>query len=129
MDALRRIPFHPSQAVVFDIDDTLIDSSTGQLMPRTFALYQYCVDRGYGVYIITARARTPDAVRYTVRQLASLGISGYRLVVFRPAYERDIPGYKQEARRSIPQRVVMSVGDQPWDIGAYGGVGVIVRKN
>ena len=128
MNILEQIPFHPHQAVVFDIDDTLVDADTGRIMPKTFSLYQYCLARGYHVYIITARARTYDAVLYTVNQLKSLGINGYKLIAFRQPDDWDIPTYKLNARRAIPQQVVMSVGDQDWDVGRYGGVGVIVRK-
>ena len=128
MNILEQIPFNPHQAVVFDIDDTLINTDTGQLMPKTFSLYQYCVARGYHVYIITARARTYDAVLYTVNQLKSLGINGYKLIAFRKPDDWDIPTYKLNARKAIPQQVVMSVGDQDWDIGQYGGIGVIVRR-
>jgi len=128
MNILEQIPFNPHQAVVFDIDDTLINTDTGRLMPKTFSLYQYCVSRGYHVYIITARARTYEAVLYTVNQLKSLGIHGYKLIAFRQPDDWDIPTYKLNARKAIPQQVVMSVGDQDWDIGQYGGVGVIVRR-
>jgi len=110
MNILEQIPFNPHQAVVFDIDDTLINTDTGRLMPKTFSLYQYCVSRGYHVYIITARARTYDAVLYTVNQLKSLGIHGYKLIAFRQPDDWDIPTYKLNARKAIPQQVVMSVG-------------------
>ena len=128
MNILEQIPFNHSQAVVFDIDDTLINSDTGELMSKVFALYQYCIMKGYHVYIITARASTPDAVQFTLRQLQSLGIGGFKSIAFRPPDYWDIPKFKMDARRSIPQRVVMSVGDQYWDVGQYGGIGVIVRR-
>ena len=128
MNILQQTQFNPQQAVVFDIDDTLIDSETGLIMPKTVSLFHYCVDRGYHVYIITARARTYDAVIYTINQLKHLGLTGYKLIAFRPPNEWDIPAYKLNARKSIPHQVVMSVGDQQWDIGEYGGIGIIVRK-
>jgi len=128
MNILEQIPFNHNQAVVFDIDDTLINSDTGELMSKVFALYQYCIMKGYYVYIITARASTPDAVQFTLRQLRSLGIGGFKSIAFRPPDYWDIPKFKMDARRSIPQRVVMSVGDQHWDVGQYGGIGVIVRR-
>lgn len=128
MDILQQIPFDSDQAVVFDIDDTLINSDTGEIMPKTFSLFQYCVTRGYRVYIITARAWTPDAVNFTLNQLRSLGIKGFQSIAFRPPDYFDIPKFKEDARKSIPQEVVMSIGDQRWDVGRYGGVGVIVRR-
>ena len=128
MNILEQIPFNRDQAIVFDIDDTLINSDTGEIMSKVFSLYQYCVVKGYYVYIVTARAKTPDAVAFTLHQLRSLGITGFKSIAFRPPDNWDIPGFKMEARRSIPQKVIMSVGDQYWDIGQYGGIGVIVRR-
>ena len=128
MEILASIPFHHSQAVVFDIDDTLIDSDTDRVMPRTLSLYRHCVSRGYMVYIVTARARTPEGIAYTLDQLRHAGITGFRAIAFRPPHDMDVYAYKRNARRAIPGHVVMSVGDQPWDIGQYGGFGVIVRK-
>ena len=43
MDILEKIPFSPNQAVVFDIDDTLIDSTTHQLIPKVFELYHFLI--------------------------------------------------------------------------------------
>jgi len=101
MDILDKIPFSPNQAIVFDIDDTLIDSTTHQLIPKVFELYQYCRNKGYNIYIITARPRVPYGVQLTLQQLHSLGIGGFKNI---------------------------SIGDKSWDIGRYGGYGIIVRK-
>ena len=128
MNVLQQIPFNRDQAVVFDIDDTLINSDTGEIMPKVFSLYRYCVMRGYRVYIITARAWTPNAVKYTLDQLRALGVVGFQSIAFRPPDNWNVAKFKMEARKSIPQKVVMSVGDQRWDIGEYGGIGVIVRR-
>jgi predicted HAD superfamily phosphohydrolase YqeG len=128
MNVLEQIPFFDNQAVVFDIDDTLITSDTHQPMPKTLSLFKYCVNRGYNVYIITARARTNEAIKFTLQQLSSHGITGFRSIAFRNPNDFNIPKFKEDARKSIPQTVIMSVGDQPWDIGKHGGVGVIVRR-
>ena len=40
---------------------------------------------------------------------------------------QDQADYKLTARKNLHEMgytVVMSVGDMPWDIGAYGGVGI-----
>ena len=128
MDILEKIPFSPNQAVVFDIDDTLIDSTTHQLIPTVFELYQYCRNKGYNIYIITARPRIPYGVQLTFNQLHSLGIVGFKNIAFRPPLELSIPHYKLEARKAITDNIIMSIGDKSWDIGRYGGYGIIVRK-
>ena len=127
MNILENIEFRPNQAVVFDIDDTLISSKNGQPVTNICNLYNYCRQKGYGMYIITARAGTPYGVKYTMQQLQQCGITGYKKLFFRPPLDMNVPLYKKNARKSIPETVVMSVGDQPWDIGEYGGIGLIVR--
>lgn len=127
MNILENIEFHPNQAVVFDIDDTLIHSKNGQPITNICNLYHQCRQKGYNMYIITARAGTPYGIRYTMQQLQQHGIVGYKKLFFRPPLNMNVPLYKKNARKSIPETVVMSVGDQPWDIGEYGGIGLIVK--
>ena len=45
MDILKKIPFSSNQAIIFDIDDTLINSKTHKLIPPVFSLYQYCLSK------------------------------------------------------------------------------------
>jgi len=128
MDILDKIPFSPNQAVVFDIDDTLIDSTTHQLIPKVFELYQYCRNNGYNIYIITARPKIPYGIQLTLNQLYALNITGFKNIAFRPPLEFNISQYKLNARKSIKDHIIMSIGDKRWDIGQYGGYGIIVRK-
>ena len=128
MDVLEKIPFSPNQAIIFDIDDTLIDSRTHRIIPKVFELYQYCKHRGYNIYIITARPRIPYGIQLTFYQLHTLGINGFKNIAFRPPLELDIPGYKLRARKAIQDTVIMSVGDKKWDIGEGGGYGILVKK-
>ena len=128
MDILEKIPFSPNQAVIFDIDDTLIDSTTHRIIPKVFELYQYCRNKGYNIYIITARPRIPYGIRLTLTQLHALGIAGFKNIAFRPPMEFSIPNYKLAARKAIKDNVIMSVGDKRWDIGEGGGYGIIVKK-
>ena len=128
MDILERIPFAPHHAVVFDIDDTLINSSTNRIMPTVFKLYQNCRKKGYNIYIITARPHTPYSIQLTLRQLYALGIGGFKNIAFRPPLEFNVYKYKLNARKAIKDKVIMSVGDKRWDIGEAGGFGILVRK-
>lgn len=129
MDILKQIPFNPKQAVIFDIDDTLIDSRTHTIIKPVYQLYKYCQNKGYNIYIITARPRIPYGVQLTLNQLYSLGITGFKNIAFRPPLEIDVPGYKLKARKAIGDEVIMSVGDKKWDIGEAGGYGILVTKN
>jgi len=129
MDILKQIPFNPKQAVIFDIDDTLIDSRTHTIIKPVYQLYKYCQNKGYNIYIITARPRIPYGVQLTLNQLYSLGITGFKNIAFRPPLEIDVPGYKLKARKAISDEIIMSVGDKKWDIGEAGGYGILVTKN
>ena len=128
MEILENIPFSPHQAIVFDIDDTLINSITNKLIPYVFSIYQHCRSKGYAIYIITARPRTQYSIQLTLQQLQYLGITGYRNIAFRPPSELNVYRYKLNARKAIKETVIMSVGDQPWDIGLYGGYGILIRN-
>jgi len=47
----------------------------------------------------------------------------------RPEYMNDIKEYKKQARKQIIDygyTPLMSIGDMYWDIGEYGGIGIIV---
>jgi len=57
-----------------------------------------------------------------------LGIAGFKNIAFRPPLELNVPSYKLSARKAITDHVIMSIGDKNWDIGRYGGYGIIVRK-
>ena len=129
MDILKQIPFNPKQAIIFDIDDTLIDSRTHTIIKPVYQLYKYCQNKGYNIYIITARPRIPYGVQLTLNQLYSLGITGFKNIAFRPPLEIDVPGYKLKARKAIADEVIMSIGDKKWDIGEAGGYGILVSKN
>ena len=128
MDILKQIPFNPKQAIIFDIDDTLIDSRTHTIIKPVYQLYKYCQNKGYNIYIITARPRIPYGVQLTLNQLYSLGITGFKNIAFRPPLELSIPAYKLRARKAIKDHVIMSIGDKTWDIGEGGGYGIIVKK-
>jgi len=128
MDILRRIPFDSNQAVVFDIDDTLIDSATHKPIQIIVDIYFYCLRRGYKLYIITARPYFLKNVLWTLEELQRIGLTNFKLKL-RPGYIEDIARWKMEARETIPENVIMSLGDQPGDMGKHGGVGILVIKD
>jgi phosphoglycolate phosphatase-like HAD superfamily hydrolase len=124
---LEQLPRPVNAAVVFDIDDTLIDGKDGSSIPAVIALYRRTRQLGYTTFIVTNRVAGYGS--YTDRQLASVGVTGYVSSYFRSPGENDFWGAKRSARKHIAERgytTVMSIGDKPWDIGEYGGYGVII---
>ena len=82
MNILEKTPFQPNQAVVFDIDDTLISSRTDRCIPTVCDLYNKCLHKGYSVYIITARPGTSYAMNFTVQQLQTMQYKGVQKNLF-----------------------------------------------
>lgn len=121
----------PNSAIVFDIDDTLLDSITGKRMEDVLNIYSFA--KVLKLYIILITARSDNNMIATDNQLKQNNIS-YTRLYFRKnktnkkdITARDLYEYKLEARKDAMQRgynIIMSVGDKPWDVGTYGGIGI-----
>lgn len=114
--------------IVYDIDDTLIDSK-GRPIEPIIRTYWRAKNLGFTIVIVTARE--DRHIEPTRRQLHSYGIVNYNGLYLRPSYETDLAKYKLSARKNIHDRgstVIMSIGDMPFDIGKYGGIGFLVPK-
>jgi hypothetical protein len=128
INALDSFMLSDKHSVVFDIDDTLIDGNDRPITP-IIDLYNHVLSEGLTPVIITNRPGIPATIEYTKNQLRKHGIKDYKYIYFRPEHVNDPYGYKTESRRlvhTLGYTVVMSIGDQPWDIGMYGGIGIIV---
>ena len=128
MNILQKIPFNENQAVVFDIDDTLLRSDTFQVIKPTWDLFKYFKNKIYKIYIITARPDTKRVIKWTATQLKQAGLTGFEKISFRPGWDFNVYKYKLDMRRSIPEKIVMSVGDMLWDIKPEGGFPLLVTK-
>ena len=71
-NALLRVRRTCRDAVMFDIDDTLIDSENGMPKQPVINLLKFCKQLSYKVVIMTARSRL--AKEYTQEQLNLLDI-------------------------------------------------------
>ena len=113
--------------VVFDIDGTLI-SHYGQIEPVT-KFYQWVKKNKINTGIITAR--TLNMADMTIKQLNTHDIKGYSQIYFRRNNVRDVRKAKEDSRHDIERKGftnIMSIGDASWDIGKYGGVGILLPK-
>lgn len=114
----------PMDSIIFDIDGTLVADETHCILPVKM-LYNLALQRGYHVFIITARAKTPDNQLFTALMLEKCGIEGYNSMFMRPPKDLDLFSYKEKRRKAIAEMgyySIMSVGDMSFDFGAYGGV-------
>lgn len=125
---LRAIPLKSNSTVVFDIDDTLINTK-GEIIKPIVDFYNVVKNMGIEPMIVTARRFTKNGLKYTQRQLKEYGITNYKFLYLMPMETNDVWEYKKQARKDIMNNgynIEMSLGDKPWDIGDYGGIGVIV---
>lgn len=126
---MKNLPINP--VVIFDIDDTLINSMTGKPNTHIIEIYNYVKSVGIKPILITARSNSPETIKYTYEQLSAYNISIHNFIYFRPENEFNIAKYKREARKDVKNRgmnAIMSIGDMDWDLGDYGGIGIKIEK-
>jgi hypothetical protein len=98
-----------NEAVMFDIDDTLISAKTGKRKEVVYRLYTLLQGLGYKMIIVTARPGFPTNVKWTEKQLASHGIT-YDQLVFTPAENKG--NFKVKSGF----KYIVSVGDMDTDL-------------
>ena len=98
----------PHDAVMFDIDDTLIFTS-GRTNTPMIELLNKAHELGYKIVIITARPGIEATIRWTIQQLNAYKI-GYDYLGF------TSPETKDMMKRRLPYHFALSVGDMPTDL-------------
>jgi len=129
-DKLNTMIIPNNAAIVFDIDHTLIDQFGNPIEPVVY-LFNAIKQRGITPVIITARQGDEMVTRWTQDQLERLNITEYRSIYFLPPGRTDPWRFKMLARKNIHDNgyvVIMTIGDEPWDHGEYGGIGYIIPK-
>lgn len=129
----EKIPKKKTDIIFFDIDDTLLRPFTNEPIEPVLNFYNYLVNNGYNIAIITARLYFEDNVKHTINDLKSIGIeqNSYKYLILRPDIFNDVKEYKTLARKNILENgftPLMSLGDMYWDVGDYGGIGVIILR-
>lgn len=117
MDALKRWGMYYLEkhevrfgdAVMFDIDDTLIRASDGMVMFPMVDVLLHAKSLGYTVVIITARPRLQEVIDYTTQQMHDLGI---------PYDDLGFCNHENKGRLKLElgYNFVLSVGDMPTDL-------------
>lgn len=108
-------------AVMFDIDDTLIDYS-GKEIKEIINLLKKCISMGIIVIIITARPE--ESREYTIEQLNHFDIRYGALFLRSPS--DDFHTFKSKIKQQLSEKndivTIMSIGDNIIDIdGDYSG--------
>lgn len=127
-EQLKLIKAKPNSVIVYDIDGTLLDE-TGAIQ-SIVDTYHQAKSAGFKTAIITARRDYTQNVINTISQLGSIGVTNFSHIYFLPSKKQNITKFKFQSRQHLHElglEVVMSIGDMPWDVGAYGGVGFLVK--
>jgi len=127
IDSIKKIKHtFNNPSVMFDIDDTLIESSTGRQIKPIVKLLNKCASDGYGIILITARD-SRFFTKYTETELYNKGIDYDILILRNPKYD-DFYTFKSKKKKLLSESdidIVMSVGDQLHDIsGDYSGYSI-----
>lgn len=99
----------PNDAIMFDIDDTLLRVPSFRPVREMVSLYKFAEMIGYNMIIITARPYSEENGLWTTQQLLEIGINPY-IIYFAPPQE------KGSLKRSLDLNFVLSVGDQWTDL-------------
>lgn len=116
--------------LILDIDDTIYDTKKDKIIEPIHDLYNYALSQNIYTVFITAREGSKYMQNITVDQLNNLGIKKYDLLYLRPPKMTDVYKYKKYARRNVVESgytPLISIGDQPWDCGDYGGHGIYIK--
>ena len=98
----------PNDAVMFDIDDTLLYVSGRPIVPMIKLLWD-AQAMGYKVVIITARPRLEPVIQWTMQQLKDNGIT-FDTLGFTSADTKIL------MKQKLGYNFVLSVGDQETDL-------------
>lgn len=99
-----------NDAVMFDIDDTLIRPSSGEIIAPIVALAHRAAQMGYKIVIITARPHWfEDTVEYTKQNLRDIGVKWDQLIFCTGPQ-------KGQMKRESDYNFILSVGDMEWDL-------------
>ncbi len=108
MDILKNRYMKPNDAVMFDIDDTLIFTDGRPNVPIINLLHA-AKKIGYNIVIITARPGIEYVVQWTIRRIESVW---YRVRLF-GVYDAET---KYLMKQHLPYNFILSIGDMPTDL-------------
>lgn len=122
-----QLPQNP--VIIFDIDNTLLHDDLTLIKP-VYMIYLYALMLGIKVIVITNRYGSKHVIDQTQKELTNVGIHDITDIYFRRKEINNPWKFKRSARLNVLQRgynIVMSVGDQDWDIeNSTGGISVKV---
>lgn len=130
INEIRSTEMPANPVIVFDLDDTLIMTDDTPITPM-IRVFNYAKECGISPVIITARSATPKVIQYTHEDLSIHDIYGHKWLFFIPPEMNNPFLFKLSSRKRLHDmgyNVIMSIGDTHWDIGDYGGHGILLPR-
>ena len=128
----KNINYKPNmqEAIVLDLDGTIVyDGSWDTLILPVVQFINYCHKNGIKIIIVTARPGHENNVNKTKESLTKKSIICDRFFFLNPSF-KNVRLFKTNAREYITKNlklnILMSIGDNDWDMGEYGGLGVLM---
>tara|TARA_Y100001972_G_C7654079_1_gene329140 strand:- start:296 stop:775 length:480 start_codon:yes stop_codon:yes gene_type:complete len=124
--------------VVFDIDGTLIyendiETYKEKLIIDICKFAYYLNSNNIPIFIVTARdMNVPNNYEDTEKLLDRLNINYMKLYLWDIEEYKTVVDFKSLTRKNIEDKnykVIMSLGDNYWDYGDYGGTGIHIFEN
>jgi hypothetical protein len=118
IDILRTSVYSDNSIIIFDIDNTLLDSE-GNRISAIVTLYDYIKLLEIPIAIITSRIGTKENIEKTQKQLYTNKILGYKYIYFLKPLDYDVYNFKNKARKDIMKKgykIIMTIGDSDWDL-------------
>lgn len=125
-------------AVVFDIDGTILvdgiyaPNSEKEIIMDVYNFLLYLQNMNITIFIITARPDNPTNRLLTTRMLDYLNIKYEYLYMWKLNIFETATIFKTMSRQDIEiqgYKIIMSLGDNVWDYGDYGGLGVHIYND
>tara|TARA_B110000977_G_scaffold201179_1_gene294587 strand:- start:7721 stop:8107 length:387 start_codon:yes stop_codon:yes gene_type:complete len=113
VDIIKTRVVKDGDAIMFDIDDTLIDNSTHEIIPHIKELLDLGIKLNYKIVIITARPGDKKSQEFTETELELHDIKYHFLGYCSP---EDKSFVKQHLMKIQKWHFVLSVGDMPTDL-------------
>ena len=131
----KNINYKPNmqETIVLDLDGTIVyDGSWDNLILPVVKFINYCHNHGIKIIIVTARPGYENNVNKTKESLTNKSIICDRFFFLKPDF-KNVRLFKTNAREYITKNlklnILMSIGDNDWDMGEYGGLGVLMNAS
>ena len=102
-----------NEIVIFDIDNTLIDSNGFRINP-VITLFDFIKLINIPIAIITTRIGTPENIKKTQTELYNKCILDYKYIYFLKPLDYNILEFKNNSRQDLIKKgynIIMTIGD------------------